>query len=275
MDLNTITEIVRPRRRAELPALASGRCVACRRDVVVFRTAAIAHEVDRHRRLWLAGFANHRARLADRRDLQNRGAGWDNVSVQLDGHAAVQSMLPVVPRLIQNLEHGDGRRQSLHGVAGGADDCADRGIGWHVHDLDAGRRRTVALPSPILYWGRNAAHSCRASCFAPSRCRFRRCANVRPFGKSRSPRLAARPRLLIGTLSPDDDTFAVTVTASTPRPIRLSFPRPPTRDALRERVEAEIQHYYDDVHGAPAWRRHMTLQFAEEIRQELAGEGLE
>jgi hypothetical protein len=79
--------------------------------------------------------------------------------------------------------------------------------------------------------------------------------------------------LLIGTLLPDDDTFALTVTASTPRPIRLSFPNLPTRDALRERLEAEIQHYYDDVHGAPAWRRHMTLQFAEEIRQELAGEG--
>jgi CO/xanthine dehydrogenase FAD-binding subunit len=81
--------------------------------------------------------------------------------------------------------------------------------------------------------------------------------------------------LLIGTLSPDDGTFALTVTASTPRPIQLPFPGPPTRDALRERVEAEIQHYYDDVHGAPAWRRHMTLQFAEEIRQELAGEGFE
>ena len=44
-------------------------------------------------------------------------------------------------------------------------------------------------------------------------------------------------------------------------------------DALRERLKTEIQHYYDDVHGAPAWRRHMTLQFAEEIRRELAGEG--
>ena len=79
--------------------------------------------------------------------------------------------------------------------------------------------------------------------------------------------------LLIGTLSPDDDTFTLTVTASTPRPIRLSFPSLPTFDALRSPLEAEIQHYYDDVHGAPAWRRHMTLQFAEEIRQELAGEG--
>ena len=29
--------------------------------------------------------------------------------------------------------------------------------------------------------------------------------------------------------------------------------------------------YYDDIHGLPAWRRHMTLHFAEEIRRELAG----
>ena len=61
--------------------------------------------------------------------------------------------------------------------------------------------------------------------------------------------------------------------ADTPHPVRLSFSSPPTRDALRERIEAEIRHYYDDVHGAPAWRRHMTLQFAEEIRRDLAGEG--
>ena len=52
-------------------------------------------------------------------------------------------MLPVVPGLIQNLERGDGRRQSVHGVAGGTDDLADRGIGRHVHDLDASRQRTA------------------------------------------------------------------------------------------------------------------------------------
>jgi hypothetical protein len=28
--------------------------------------------------------------------------------------------------------------------------------------------------------------------------------------------------------------------------------------------------WYDDIHGDPQWRRHMTLAFAEEIRQELA-----
>jgi CO/xanthine dehydrogenase FAD-binding subunit len=79
--------------------------------------------------------------------------------------------------------------------------------------------------------------------------------------------------LLIGTQSPDDGSFALTVTASTPRPVRLSFAEFPGAGALRERIEAEIRPecYYDDVHGAPAWRRQVTLQFAEEIRGELAG----
>lgn len=81
--------------------------------------------------------------------------------------------------------------------------------------------------------------------------------------------------LLIGTQSPDNGSFVLTVTASTPRPIRLSFANIPTPAALRKRLEDEIprENYYDDVHGAPEWRRHVTLQFAEEIRSELAGTG--
>jgi CO/xanthine dehydrogenase FAD-binding subunit len=81
--------------------------------------------------------------------------------------------------------------------------------------------------------------------------------------------------LVIGTVSPDDGVFALTVTASTPRPIRLSFADLPDRDTLRGRIEAAIppEAYYNDVHGAPAWRRQVTLQFAEEIRGELAGNG--
>jgi CO/xanthine dehydrogenase FAD-binding subunit len=81
--------------------------------------------------------------------------------------------------------------------------------------------------------------------------------------------------LVIGTVSPDDGAFALTVTASTPRPIRLSFAKLPDRDTLRSRIETTIppESYYDDVHGAPAWRRQVTLQFAEEIHSELAGNG--
>jgi CO/xanthine dehydrogenase FAD-binding subunit len=82
--------------------------------------------------------------------------------------------------------------------------------------------------------------------------------------------------LLIGTLSPDDGAFALNITAATPRPVRLSFADVPSRAALRDKLEAElpVALYYDDVHGAPAWRRHVTLQFAEEIRGELAGNGV-
>ncbi|MBA4791770.1 MAG: FAD-binding molybdopterin dehydrogenase, partial [Rhizobiales bacterium] len=49
------------------------------------------------------------------------------------------------------------------------------------------------------------------------------------------------------------------------------FPDPPHATALRARLEAAIppEGFYDDIHGAPAWRRHMTLRFAEEIRHAL------
>jgi CO/xanthine dehydrogenase FAD-binding subunit len=81
--------------------------------------------------------------------------------------------------------------------------------------------------------------------------------------------------LLIGTLSPGDGAFALTVTASTPRPIQLRFASLPDRKELRERLETVIpaDTYYNDVHGAPPWRRHITLQFADEIRNEFADNG--
>jgi len=81
--------------------------------------------------------------------------------------------------------------------------------------------------------------------------------------------------LLIGTRSPDDGSVALTVTASTPRPIRLAFARMPSPTALRDALEAAIprEFYYNDVHGTPPWRRQVTLRFAEDIRIELGGNG--
>jgi CO/xanthine dehydrogenase FAD-binding subunit len=78
--------------------------------------------------------------------------------------------------------------------------------------------------------------------------------------------------LLIGTVSPPDGAFVLTVTASTPRPVQLVFPSIPHALPLRDAIEAKIPpaSYFDDVHGMPAWRRHMTLRLAEETRQELA-----
>ncbi len=77
--------------------------------------------------------------------------------------------------------------------------------------------------------------------------------------------------LVIGTLA-SNGAFALTITASTPRPIQLAFDALPSIDALHARIEAAVDTWYDDIHGLPAWRRHMTLHFAQEILGEL-GEG--
>jgi CO/xanthine dehydrogenase FAD-binding subunit len=78
--------------------------------------------------------------------------------------------------------------------------------------------------------------------------------------------------LLIGSLSADG-ALALTVTASTVRPVQLSFAGIPQiselRDAILHRIPEEL--YHNDVHGKPAWRKHMTLRLAEEIRDELQG----
>ncbi|MFE9423593.1 FAD binding domain-containing protein [Kitasatospora sp. NPDC006697] len=80
--------------------------------------------------------------------------------------------------------------------------------------------------------------------------------------------------LLIGLLDPLDGGFTLTVTAATVRPIRLRFPFPPNAEALREALEHAVRpaEYFDDIHGLPAWRRHLTFHHAEQIRRELAEE---
>ena len=78
--------------------------------------------------------------------------------------------------------------------------------------------------------------------------------------------------LLIGAVGRDGD-FLLTVTASTVRPIQLRFSAPPDAGGLRatilDRITDEL--YHDDVHGKPRWRKAMTLRLAEEIRTELSG----
>ncbi|WP_328536182.1 FAD binding domain-containing protein [Streptomyces sp. NBC_00344] len=80
--------------------------------------------------------------------------------------------------------------------------------------------------------------------------------------------------LVIGTLDPLDRSMAVTVTASTVRPVRLWFPLPPTARGLRAAIGAAVAdgEWFDDIHGLPEWRQHMTFRLAEEIRRELQRE---
>jgi CO/xanthine dehydrogenase FAD-binding subunit len=76
--------------------------------------------------------------------------------------------------------------------------------------------------------------------------------------------------LLIGSIA-HDGAFALAVTASTKRPIKLVFDKLPGTTALREAILQTIPEalYHDDVHGKPFWRKHMTLRLASEIRNEL------
>jgi hypothetical protein len=78
--------------------------------------------------------------------------------------------------------------------------------------------------------------------------------------------------LLIGSHD-SAGALKLTVTASTVRPILLSFPKPPDAGALRTAITEEITDdlYHTDIHGKPLWRKHMTLRLAEEIRAELLG----
>ncbi|KPC60883.1 FAD binding domain-containing protein [Streptomyces chattanoogensis] len=80
--------------------------------------------------------------------------------------------------------------------------------------------------------------------------------------------------LVIGTLDPLDGSLAVTLTAATVRPFRFWFPAPPGAAELRDTIERTLADgdWFDDIHGLPAWRRHMALRLSEEIRRELAGE---
>ena len=114
------------------------------------------------------------------------------------------------------------------------------------NDLSLGEiLRSIHLPSEAL----------------SRRTAFRR-ASLTPLGRSGV--------LLIGTLAARGG-FVLNVTASTRRPVRLAFEACPTNAELERRLQADIPDalYYDDIHGLPDWRKHMTHLFAEEIRLEL------
>lgn len=276
MDLNTITEIARPHQRAQLPAWSAGDA-------------------------WLAGgtwlFSEPQpalTRLIDIADL-----GWS--ALQIDGTGLrigatckiaeldalafpanwmaaplfnqccrsflasfkIWNMATVGGNLCMALPAGPmiSLTAALEGLCTlWTPNGGERRIS--VVDFVLGPQRNALRPGELLRQiDLPLAALCRRTAF--------RQISLSPLGRSAA--------LLIGTLSPDDGSFTLTVTASTPRPVRFSFPALPSRAELRNGIEAEIPNggYYNDVHGAPAWRRHVTLHFAEEIRRELAGDGTE
>jgi CO/xanthine dehydrogenase FAD-binding subunit len=272
MDLNTIIEVAHPTTRAQLPVWAAGDA-------------------------WLAGgtwlFSEpqaHLTRLIDLADLKwpaltIGGAGLSIAATctvaQLDAFACPPEWLaaPLIDQccraylasfkiwktatvggnLCMSLPAGPmiSLTAALDGVCTiWKSDGSEQQVG--VRDFVIGNQRNVLAPGDLL-------RSIDISLAALKRRAAFRQISLTPLGRSAV--------LLIGTL--DDQGFALTVTASTIRPLRLSFAGIPEPGALRDAILHHIPDglYHTDVHGKPAWRKQMTLRLAEEIRNELQGAG--
>jgi CO/xanthine dehydrogenase FAD-binding subunit len=92
------------------------------------------------------------------------------------------------------------------------------------------------------------------------------------FRRSSLTQLGRSAALVIGTQDRASGELLITITAATPRPVQLSFGQMPSAIDMRRAIHAKIlaDGYFDDVHGSPAYKRHLTLYFAEQIRAELA-----
>lgn len=81
-----------------------------------------------------------------------------------------------------------------------------------------------------------------------------------------------RSAVLLAARRPSSGGLVLTVTAATLRPYQLRFEVWPSEGEVVDRVRATIPDgaWTDDVHGLPAWRKHLTLRYAAELHAELA-----
>src|SRR5258706_336242 len=129
-----------------------------------------------------------------------------------------------------------------------------------VVDFVTGNQRNVLAPGDLL-------RSIDIPLAALKRRSAFRQISLTPVGRSAA--------LLIGSIG-GDGALALTVTASTVRPVQLSFAEIPTAEELHEAIQLGIPDalYHNDVHGKPAWRKHLTLRLAQEISGQLQGAAL-
>jgi len=270
MDLNTITEVARPKARADLPVWAAGDA-------------------------WLAGgtwlFSEpqiHLSRLIDLTDLKwpaltlgDRGLSIAATCTiaELDGFPCPADWLaaPLIGqccraflasfKIWKTATVGGNLCMSLPAGPMISLTAALEGICtiWHADggertiaaaDFVTGNQRNVLKPGDLL---RQVDIPLAA---LKRRSAFRQI-SLTPVGRSAA--------LLIGSVA-SDGAFLLTVTASTRRPVKLIFAKMPGAAELREAILKTIPDdlWHDDVHGKPFWRKHMTLRLADDIRGELA-----
>ncbi|MBO3094334.1 FAD binding domain-containing protein [Cellulomonas dongxiuzhuiae] len=121
-----------------------------------------------------------------------------------------------------------------------------------VADLVVGPGRTTLAPGEVLRAFDVPTHALEA------RAAVRQIA-LTAVGRSSSLVVARRDA---------DGTVTLTVTAATPRPVQHRFASPPT-SAQVDGVLTGLE-WYDDLHGAPDWRRAVTTLLAHEVLAEVA-----
>lgn len=270
MDLNTITAVARPRARAELPVWTAGDA-------------------------WLAGgtwlFSEPQAHLQRLIDLA--ALGWPALSIDANGLSIAATCTvaefdaltcppdwlaaPLINQCCRAflasfkiwktatvggnicMSLPAGPMISLTAALDGVctiwqADGGERKIA--ASDFVTGNQTNVLEPGDLL---RQIDISLSA---LKNRSAFRQI-SLTPVGRSAA--------LLIGSVA-QDGAFALTVTASTKRPVKLAFQTVPDVDELRDKILQTIPDalYHDDVHGKPLWRKQMTLRLAAEIRDELS-----
>ncbi len=272
MDLNTITDVVRPRGRDALPRWQDG-------DAWLAGGTWLFSEPQPHlNRLIDLASLRWPAIEADERGLRIAAtctiATLEAATVPVEWIAApligqccrafvasfkIWNTATVGGNLCMSLPAGPmiSLASALDGVCTvWSSDGGERQI--PVADFVLGAKKNALAPGEILHHIDLPAQAfMRRSAF--------RQISLTPFGRSAA--------LLIGSLSPRDGAFALTITAATSRPIKLVFASLPDGRTLQDRIASEIpdELYYDDVHGAPEWRKRVTPVLAEEIRQELSG----
>ena len=123
-------------------------------------------------------------------------------------------------------------------------------------DFILGPQQTILQPGELLRSVDIANSALRR------RAAFRQ-TSLTPLGRSAA--------LLIGTRD-IGGALQLTVTAATPRPVLIAFDGMPDAASLQHRLQEmlPLERYFDDPHGSPDWRQHLTEVLAEDIRAELA-----
>ena len=239
MDLNTITDVARPRRRAELPPwsagdawLAGGTWLFSEPQLKISRLIDIADlgwpalETSEH---GLRIAATCKIAELDGMTFPSNWAAAPLVNQCCRSFLAsfkIWNMATVGGNLCMALPAGPmiSLTSALDGVCTiWTPEGDERRVA--VIDFVLAPLRHVLKPGELLRAIDLPVSSLRR------RTAFRQI-SLSPLGRSAA--------LVIGTLSADHGAFALTVTASTPRPIRVSFSAIPTRTALRAALEAAI-----------------------------------